>query len=242
MTIYGERFAITPEWVLDAEVSDRAVRLWAVLNRFAGEKGEANPGRLRIAKRLRCSEKSVDRAMRELVQIGAVVAQAAYDDAGDRTANDYYLWPKTPVTRGGATVDPTGGDATDPRGGATADEVRRAMLKESHVEGDIEGEAVPAPKAKRATPFPDPFTITEAMNDWTRTNARGVDIIAETEQFADYHRAKGSTMKDWEAAWRTWMRNAAKWRTNGARAGPVHKPERGMAAVEAWGREKGLLP
>lgn len=39
-----------------------------------------------------------------------------------------------------------------------------------------------------------------------------LDIEAEAEQFTDHHRAKGSVMKDWDAAFRTWMRNAVKWR------------------------------
>ncbi len=39
----------------------------------------------------------------------------------------------------------------------------------------------------------------------------------ESEQFADYHRAKGSRMMDWQAAWRTWCRNHVKYaKSNGA--------------------------
>jgi hypothetical protein len=33
----------------------------------------------------------------------------------------------------------------------------------------------------------------------------------ELEQFTDYHDAKGSAFKDWDASFRTWLRNAAKW-------------------------------
>lgn len=33
---------------------------------------------------------------------------------------------------------------------------------------------------------------------------------AEVEAFLDYHRAKGSVMKDWDAAFRTWIRNSTK--------------------------------
>jgi hypothetical protein len=56
--------------------------------------------------------------------------------------------------------------------------------------------------------------------DWTPTESHAalasehdLDLVAERAQFEDHHRAKGSTMKDWDAAFRTWLRNAAKWST-----------------------------
>jgi len=39
-----------------------------------------------------------------------------------------------------------------------------------------------------------------------------VDLHAEVEAFRDHHRAKASRFADWDAALRTWLRNAAKWR------------------------------
>lgn len=38
----------------------------------------------------------------------------------------------------------------------------------------------------------------------------GVDLASEWPQFIDHHRSKGSTMKDWDAALRTWLRNAKR--------------------------------
>lgn len=37
-----------------------------------------------------------------------------------------------------------------------------------------------------------------------------VDLSKEFAAFTDFHRAKGSTFKDWNAALRTWLRNAKK--------------------------------
>lgn len=74
---------------------------------------------------------------------------------------------------------------------------------------------------RRATSCPDPFVVDDGMRQWHAENTPTVDYRAETSQFVDHHRAKGSTFKDWRAAWRTWMRNAAKWgaqRSTGARA------------------------
>lgn len=68
-------FAILPEWVIDADISDRAVRLYAVLRRFAGGDLKARPSRRKLAARLRTSLSSVDRALSELQVIGAVTVR-----------------------------------------------------------------------------------------------------------------------------------------------------------------------
>jgi hypothetical protein len=47
------------------------------------------------------------------------------------------------------------------------------------------------------------------MRSWAQEHVPGVNVERETEQFLDYHRAKGTVFKDWTAAWRKWMRNAA---------------------------------
>jgi hypothetical protein len=67
------RFSIVPEWVLYAEVSDKAVRLYSILARYAdNETLEAFPSRELLAKRANCHAKSVDRAIQELADIGAI--------------------------------------------------------------------------------------------------------------------------------------------------------------------------
>jgi predicted transcriptional regulator len=71
------RFAIIDEWVLDLNISDRAVRLYAVLARYAdSETHKAYPSRGTLAERLRCSKASVDRAAQELVDAGAMTEEA----------------------------------------------------------------------------------------------------------------------------------------------------------------------
>jgi hypothetical protein len=73
---------------------------------------------------------------------------------------------------------------------------------------------------KRATQAPTDFQITDAMRAWAREKAPGIDLDAETERFLDNHRAKGTTFKDWTAAWRTWMSRAVQYASNGN--GKVH--------------------
>ncbi|WP_405490402.1 hypothetical protein [Nocardia sp. NBC_00511] len=82
-------FAILPEWVIDAEISDRAVRLYAVLRRFANGELKARPSRAKLAVRLRTSLSSLDRALRELQVIGAITVRHRWTNpAGSSFTHD----------------------------------------------------------------------------------------------------------------------------------------------------------
>jgi uncharacterized protein (DUF4415 family) len=100
------RFAILPEWVLAADVSDRAIRLYAILARYAdNETLQAFPSRETLAKRARCNAKAVTRAVNELVSIGAVVKH--YRKNGDAYQSNIYTLRR--VAPGGATGRVNGG-------------------------------------------------------------------------------------------------------------------------------------
>lgn len=76
--------------------------------------------------------------------------------------------------------------------------------------GDEE-QATPSPPAKqpkRGKQLPTDFKPSEKHLEMA--SELGVDLRAEWGQFCDHHRAKGSTMKDWDAALRTWIRNAKR--------------------------------
>lgn len=74
------------------------------------------------------------------------------------------------------------------------------------------------PKKARTSPktcCPPSFEIDESLKEWASKAAPGLDVEAETEKFLDYHRARGSSFKEWDAAWRNWIRNAIKFSGNG---------------------------
>lgn len=72
--------------------------------------------------------------------------------------------------------------------------------------------ATPATPAKESKPtrstqiheafYPDETGVTLA-------DSLSIQFASELEKFRDYHKARGKPMKDWQAAWRTWARNAA---------------------------------
>jgi hypothetical protein len=112
------RFAIIDEWLLDLDISDRAVRLYAVLARYAdSETHKAYPSRGTLAERLKCSKASVDRASQELVEAGAMKKKQRHN-----SSVVYTLQVSSPVTRGVVTHD-EGGSAPVMRGVLTGDDL-----------------------------------------------------------------------------------------------------------------------
>jgi hypothetical protein len=98
-----DRFAIVPEWLLDAEISDAAVRLYAVLLRYGQTSGARMPSRSTLARRLhKKSTDTIDRALKALVAIGAVVIEHRYGGA-QRLTNAYHIRTSRP----GRTEPPT---------------------------------------------------------------------------------------------------------------------------------------
>ena len=76
--VLEQRDAIVPEWIIDATISNCALRVYAVLLRYGQTSGRRMPGRALLARRLHKSSKdTVDRALKELAGIGAGRRRAA---------------------------------------------------------------------------------------------------------------------------------------------------------------------
>jgi hypothetical protein len=111
-------FSIIPEWVLYADITATAVRLYGTLQRYADkESGECHPSRATLAGKCNCTVKSIDRALAELIAIGAVIKKQRISPNGDMTSNQYRV-----ITVAGVASklslpsdknDPTGRDKND---------------------------------------------------------------------------------------------------------------------------------
>jgi hypothetical protein len=121
--IKGTRFAQIPEWVLDAAVCDRSVRLYGVLARVVATDRQELPPRRILAERLGCSVDSLDRALKELEGIEAVEVIPRRDLSGDAAPNDYVIHFDPPEKMGGSRTHaatpphPRGQVAAPTRGG-----------------------------------------------------------------------------------------------------------------------------
>ena len=117
------RFAIIDEWLLDLPVSDRAIRLYAILARYAdNETHKAYPSRATLANRLNCSLASVDRAATELVTHGAMSKRLR--------ANSSIVYTLHTVAPQGVITQDEGGSSPVTRGVLTTDNLTRTTQPE----------------------------------------------------------------------------------------------------------------
>jgi len=97
------------------------------------------------------------------------------------------------------------------------------VLSEAEAEAEAEesrGECADAPRSKvvplsRPSAFPEGFNCNERAEEMAK--GYGLNVHKEFAAFRDHHVAKGSVFKDWDAAFRTWLRNAVKFAAKGAR-------------------------
>ena len=120
-------FTIIPEWVLLADISAQAVRLYGLIRRYADSDNQAWPSRTTLANRLNVSTKTIDRSLGELSGIGAISIHHRFDASGDPTTNLYRILSvqgvgtrESPpsdmgVSTGGDTGVSTGGDTGVPQ-------------------------------------------------------------------------------------------------------------------------------
>jgi hypothetical protein len=62
----------------------------------------------------------------------------------------------------------------------------------------------------RASQLPADWIISPAIVDWGRTTFPYVNLPFEADKFRDHYRANGKPMKDWDAAFRNWVRKSAE--------------------------------
>jgi len=93
-----EYFAILPEWILDSDISANAIRLYALLNRYANAQGTCFPKQETLANRMRCSIDTVARAAKELMAIGALTCKQQRKDGNEWTSNLYTVRSARPAT------------------------------------------------------------------------------------------------------------------------------------------------
>ena len=149
--------------------------------------------------------------------------------------------------------------ATEPETHLQREQVQNCNAHATEPETHLQREQVQncnAPATAIPTPTPTPTPIEKEPNgsllaakrrkqlpaDFMPSNAgmqfaveRGLNVGEELQKFSDYHRAKGSVMLDWQAAWRTWASNAKTF----ARGSPVANKQvaieqRNKAAADEW--------
>ncbi|MBQ0803127.1 MAG: helix-turn-helix domain-containing protein [Sulfitobacter litoralis] len=100
----------------------------------------------------------------------------------------------------------------------------------------------PPPKQSRAVSIPSDWVPNdENISHAISKNLTHEEIQNEADQFRDYHLAKGTRFKDWNAGWRTWVGNSIKFRNRGmaGKQGPRGYGQGGSIASAVARRRSG---
>jgi len=152
-------FSIIPEWVLYGDISAVAVRTYATLRRYADNTtGECFPSRKTLAMKVRCSIKTLDNAIHELEEFGAIQATRRRRESGNWTSNLYVVYTSAPA-KGVAQKTTLPSAKNDPMGSVKNDPLTRAInyrnltaengLIEKQLLSDIPYKPEPFPKDPR---------------------------------------------------------------------------------------------
>lgn len=188
------KYTMVPEWVMFAElkdgkpISDRAIRLFAVLGRCINDTGQGTIYRSTLARKLGgCSKASVDRARDELVDIGALkVARRKVQGSKENAASAYVLMFGMPenvrlmVAAHLSTPLITGDDEVAPpvmTGGSTGDEEEENFYQEI-TPSDLMTKVDECPRCSGTTWVPDLRDATEVL-PCPDCNPRAADINPE---------------------------------------------------------------
>lgn len=214
-------FAIIPTWVLDADVSAQAVRLYGILRRYADVHGYAYPSRRTLAERLHVKDvQTVDRALTELTELGAVEVVPRFQD-GRQVTSGYVLLSTRKGGRG-MHAPPEGHQSHKGRGmGAPQNESHKNETPPSVVDSTQPQRRTASRLPQDWTPEGEPAAYAEQQG-FTRTQ-----IARMAMDFRDYWTAKpgkDGTKLDWVATWRTWVRREADRRGIQPRTAPQTAP------------------
>ena len=225
------RFAIIDEWVLDLNISDRAVRLYAVLARYAdSETHKAYPSRGTLAERLRCSKASVDRAAQELVDAGAMRKKQRHN-----SSIVYTLQVSSPLMRGVVTGD-EGGSAPVMMGVLTGDDLTITTEQEPSEQEQLNNKFE---QFWAVYPKKDDKGLARRSFEKALKRASLEDIVAGAEKYRDDPNREQAFTKNPS----TWL-NADAWENGPLPSRIVRKPrkltnaEEGALLVAKWRAEE----
>lgn len=193
------------------------------------------PSGKQLASLANSSEREVEKLVAELEEAGvfdraedgAIISRRMVRDTanllkakefGSKGGN-----PKLRVVEGGKDKEGVNPPLkADSNGGDILQEARSKKLEKEREEPPL---APPEPEVRRApraakvrTSVPENWQPNEAGLEAGRQTF-GHALGLELRHFADHHRAKGNTMADWDAAWRTWMANSRRFNRDGNRDG-----------------------
>ena len=187
-------------WDLDLPDSEKLIAL--ALADWSSDEGVSWPSVAQIAKKASKSERTVQGVLVSLEKRGYL-----HRDQRPGKGCVYTLTPAAAAPRKDCAPQPLRKTpaAAAPNTSGTTIKPKKARAMETLVPADF-------------APSPKPGSITaKAMDAWPPGH-----LESRVEHFIDHHTAKGTLSFDWQASWRTWVKNEKKWTPTHARARPAN--------------------
>jgi hypothetical protein len=216
-------FTMFPEWLRAQKpepaevVAYLALAAFGTFNPSTGSYHECRPSIPTLAEETGLSENTLRKAIRSLLQRGALLAGGKrYDEKGGQLPTVYrvvfgVVTPPQNLNQGGA----------DPEGGPVQADTPGGVPKSEGNQEPPTNNPTPKPSASpRGSRLPEGWMPGQHLVDWCaaelvpggRWSEHTRDFVRrQTGKFADYWRAapgQRGVKKDWDATWRNWMRTA----------------------------------
>lgn len=205
-----DAYQVCPEWVLLADISAQAVRLYLVLSKASDNETQTHHwGRKKIAEAMRLkSPRSVDRYLGELAAIGAVKIRPQFKD-NRQTTNEYQVITVDPSQyseRGVADLNTPVGADLNTHGGAEncSQSYNLHELKTSTNSPAAAGAPASRRKPRRALP-----------TDWSpntrhqqTAQTRNLDLTREAQAFRNHAESVDRRLADWDKGFDNWLLKA----------------------------------
>lgn len=203
---------MVPVWVMKyLKGADLAVYL--SLRSFADRQGNAWPHAKTIAERAGVAVGTARNAIQKMRQLGLITTTENTRSDGSLSGLNYFMRDVEPKkSRPKSTISPE-----IPMEGSTPDDVPPSPPGCTPIEGRTHQENTPSKELSlrssssrvtgKAMPIPEDYEPSPALRQWAwdKHRLRSEVVDAEIEIFKDHHIAKGSAMKSWDAAARTWL-------------------------------------
>lgn len=179
----------------------------------ANDDGECWPSVATVARKTGLCERAVRQALRQLEVGGWLKTKIGGGRGG---ANRYVI---NPAQNAPGTTCPPAPNSPPPRHDVPPPPAPHAPEPSLNhqFEPSLFGEVTPKPKRRRPEcELPQGWVPNERnISDAQDKGFSAKDIEDEADRFRNHHAAKGSRFRDWNAAWRTWIGNAVKFRGKG---------------------------
>lgn len=212
------RFSVVPSRVIEDErFSMTHLRVLMALCTHTDKNGWCFPSRNTMAERVKVSAARISQVTKDLCEWGYLEVTARSRNDGSQTSNGYRVLFDLgdPERLEGVSTAYGGVNPMELTGG-----VNPSLTPLTSQVNDPLKET----RGKRGTQLPSGFSANQTHRQLAVE--LGLDLERELEAFTDFHQSRGSVFKDWDAALRTWLRNARRFQ----RPTPATLPPSGVAA------------